>query len=67
MDTFVGILPGTTVCFDIYAKRNETVPATEDPQVFMAYVDVIGDGITVLDTRQVYFLVPPVIGETPPE
>jgi hypothetical protein len=54
------------VCFDIYPERNMTVPATDEPQVFKAYVDVIGDGITVLDTRDVYFLVPPVITTGPP-
>jgi hypothetical protein len=32
---------------------------TADPQLFRAEVDVLGDGVTVLDTRTVYFLVPP--------
>jgi hypothetical protein len=66
-DTFVDVLPGTGVCFDIYPERNMTVPATEEPQVYMAYIDVVGDGITVLDTREVYFLIPPVIEGGPPE
>ncbi len=61
LDTFIDVLPGTSVCFDIYPRMNATVPATEEPQVYMAYVDVIGDDITVLDTRDVYFLIPPVI------
>jgi hypothetical protein len=65
-DTFIDVLPGNPVCFDIYPERNMTVPATDEPQVFKAYVDVIGDGITVLDTRDVYFLVPPVITTGPP-
>jgi hypothetical protein len=60
-DSFTGVLPGTIVCFDIYPKRNESVPATDSPQTFLCEIDVIGDGITVLDTREVYFLVPPVI------
>lgn len=60
-DTFVSVLPGTSVCFDIYPRRNETVPATSEPQVYKAFIDVIGDRITVLDTREVYFLIPPKI------
>jgi hypothetical protein len=59
-DTFTAVLPGTSVCFDIYVRMNTSVPALEVPQLFRASIDVIGDGITVLDTREVYFLVPPV-------
>jgi hypothetical protein len=59
-DTFTAVLPGTTVCFDIYVRMNASVPPLEVPQLFRATIDVIGDGITVLDTRVVYFLVPPV-------
>ena len=58
-DTFTGITPGTPVCFDIIARENTTVPSSDAPQLFRAEVDVIGDGITVLDTREVFFLVPP--------
>ncbi len=60
-DSFTAVLPGTIVCFDIFAKQNWTVPATTSPQTFLCDIDVVGDGITILDTRQVYFLVPPVI------
>jgi len=58
---FINVTPGTTVCFDIYALRNETVPAVSEPQLFRALIHVIGDMVTILDTRDVYFLVPPVI------
>ncbi|MFH1438709.1 MAG: hypothetical protein ABIJ56_23570, partial [Pseudomonadota bacterium] len=58
---FIDITPGTTVCFDIFVKRNETIPAVEEPQLYKAYIKVIGDQVTVLDSREVYFLVPPVI------
>jgi hypothetical protein len=58
-DMFVDVLPGTPVCFDIYPKMNVTVAETAVPQLFRAYVDVIGDSVTVLDTREVFFLVPP--------
>ncbi len=50
---------GTPVCFDIYPKMNVSVPGTGEPQLFKVYIDVYGDNVTVLDTREVYFLVPP--------
>ena len=59
MDTFDEVEPGTPVCFDIYPKMNVSVEETGEPQLFMAYVDVVGDSVTVLDTREVFFLVPP--------
>jgi hypothetical protein len=58
-DYFPDILPGTAVCFDILARENATVPAARDPQLFRAEIRVMGDRITVLDTREVFFLVPP--------
>ncbi len=58
-DSFTAVLPGTPVCFDIYVKQNWTVPCTEDPLTYLCQIDVIGDGLTVLSTRDVYFLVPP--------
>jgi hypothetical protein len=60
-DYFPSVLPGTSVCFDIVAKPNQTVPATAEPQIFKASIDVVGDQRTPLDTRSVYFVVPPVI------
>jgi hypothetical protein len=58
-DMFLDVLPGTPVCFDIIPAQNESVLPEAVPKVYEAYVDVIGDGITVLDTRVIYFLVPP--------
>jgi hypothetical protein len=58
-DSFTAILPGTPVCFDIYVKQNWTVACGDDPLTFLCEIDVIGDALTVLDTRNVYFLVPP--------
>jgi hypothetical protein len=58
-DMFPDLTPGTVVCFDIVPLMNTTVEPTDEPQLFMAAVDVIGNGVTVLDTRDVYFLVPP--------
>lgn len=60
-DAFIDVLPGTMVCFDIFAARNETVEPTTEPQIYMATVQVWGDDVTVLDERNVYFLIPPVI------
>jgi hypothetical protein len=58
-DVFTDVLPGTIVCFDIIARQNDTVPATTEPQLFRGQVEVLGESVTVLDTRDVYFLVPP--------
>jgi hypothetical protein len=40
---------------------NTTIITTEEPQLYKATVTVIGDSITELDSRTVYFLVPPVV------
>jgi hypothetical protein len=58
-DKFVGVRTGTRVCWQVVSKPNTTIPATDAPQMFRATVTVYGDGVTQLDTRDVYFLVPP--------
>jgi hypothetical protein len=60
-DYFPRVFPGTGVCWDIVPQSNVTVPATADAQIFRASIDVLGDGYTPLDSRDIYFLVPPVI------
>lgn len=60
-DTFVGVKPGARVCFDVLPKSNVTVSPTTGPQMFKAAIEVVGDSVTVLDTRNVFFLVPPTI------
>ena len=60
-DTFPGVTAGEHVCFDIVVKQNDTVMPTAVPQLFLATLHVIGDGFTELDSRDVYFLVPPTI------
>ncbi|MAC26968.1 MAG: hypothetical protein CMN31_28360 [Sandaracinus sp.] len=60
-DTFEGVTPGNRVCFDIVVKQNDTVMPTAEPQIFRATLRVLGDGFTELDSRDIYFLVPPVI------
>ncbi len=60
-DTFVGVIVGEPVCFEVNAAKNETVPpAIGKPQFFRAYIDVVGvPGSVKLDSREVLFLVPP--------
>ena len=59
------MLPGNRVCFDVVVKTNVTVEPTEAPQLFRATVEVLGDGFTSLDERDVFFLVPPAPVEIP--
>ena len=60
-DTFRSVTAGERVCFDIIVKQNDTVMPTTDPQLFRATLRVLGDGFTELDSRDVFFLVPPEI------
>lgn len=59
-DAFPSLLPGTPVCWDVVPRQNDTVMATTRPQVFRARITVSGDD-SPLDSRVVYFLIPPVI------
>lgn len=61
LDTFLNVSPGNQVCWDIYVLDNYTVPATEHPQLFTATINVYGNGVTQVDQRTIFFLVPPVI------
>jgi hypothetical protein len=66
-DAFPSLLPGTPVCWDVIPiPQNDTVPATADPQLFIARLTVYGDG-SPLDSRDVFFLIPPVIDDVPLE
>lgn len=58
-DRFVAVRAGVPLCWKLVTKRNTTVPALEQPQLFRARVDVVGDGVTTVDSREVFFLVPP--------
>jgi hypothetical protein len=58
-DKFIQVRTGTPVCWKVVSKQNTTVPAMEEPQLFRATIRVFGDGITQLDERNVFFLVPP--------
>ena len=61
-DKFQQVLPGSPVCWKIHVKQNSTVPASDEPQMFEAVIEVHGAGGALLDTRSVYFLVPPDVG-----
>ena len=58
-DKYLQVRTGTPVCWKVVSKQNTTVPATDVPQLFRAKVKVYGDGVTQLDERDVFFLVPP--------
>jgi hypothetical protein len=60
-DTFRRVTPGNPVCFDIVVRQNDTVMPLLTPQLFRAVLRVFGDGFTELDSRDIYFIVPPMI------
>ncbi len=64
-DKYIQVRTGTPVCWKVVSKQNTTVPATDVPQLFRATVKVYGDGVTQLDERDVYFLVPPAPFDNP--
>jgi hypothetical protein len=55
--TFFDILPGTRVFFDI-TFQNTTFEPADTAKVFVAFIDVRGEGSAVLDTRQVIIVIP---------
>jgi hypothetical protein len=61
VDYFEAVDPGVSVCFDIIPQRNTTIPATSVPLRFRATITVLGDEYAPLDSRDVYFVVPPEI------
>ncbi|HTJ47543.1 MAG TPA: hypothetical protein VL463_35835 [Kofleriaceae bacterium] len=64
-DKYLQVTTGTPVCWKVFSKMNTTVPATDKPQLYKAFVTVYGDGITALSTRNVWFLVPPKPADVP--
>ena len=58
-DSWAGVTPGTALFFDVVAQNDGCVAEIEGvPQSFTAYIDVIGDGLTVLNTQKVTIIVP---------
>ncbi len=58
LDGFRNVTPGTRLFFDVRARNEGCVEELDGPQAFTAYIDVVGDGTTVLDTRTVTIIVP---------
>lgn len=58
-DTFVAVIPGTPLCFQMAPIAANLPAATNTPQIFVAYIDVLGmPGSVKLDHRVVLFVVP---------
>lgn len=57
-DTFLNVTPGTALFFDVEAVNDGCMPEGPQAQVFSAFIDVIGDGLTVLDSQRVTVIVP---------
>ncbi len=55
--TFFGVVPGTRVSFRV-TFLNDFQPGGDRTKIYVAYIDVRGGGNAVLDTRQVYVVVP---------
>ena len=58
-DTFLDVAPGSMVCFNVVPKTNVSVPPTGSPEIFLAFLEVIADGVSVTATRNVFFRVAP--------
>jgi hypothetical protein len=57
-DSFRDVSPGSIVTFEVRAQ-NECVPETEEPQVFLVWIDLVASDGTGLGTKIVTILVPP--------
>jgi hypothetical protein len=55
--TFFGVVPGTQVEFRL-TFENSFLPGGATARVFVAFIDVRADGIALLETRQVFVVVP---------
>ena len=56
-ETFVDLPAGTVACFDVFPARNERWSESR-PELYRTFIDVVGEGASVLDTRTAYFFVP---------
>ncbi len=57
-DVFRNVTPGSSVSFEL-TVQNDFVRHTREPQLFTIDIEVLGDGVTVLDVKKVYVVVPP--------
>ena len=64
LDAFADVAPGTLLSFEVTAANEDPssgVPCAESMALaatYSAFIDVIADGVTVLDTRDVLIIVP---------
>lgn len=56
-DVFRDVRPGLPVVFTVHA-RNTIVPSKKEFQLFRVTIRVMGDGVTDLDDRDVYIVIP---------
>jgi hypothetical protein len=64
-DTYTSVPADTAVCFDVNVNYNWHAPSCEDPQTFLCEIDLVEVGGGVLDTQNIYLLVPPGEGPCP--
>jgi hypothetical protein len=62
-DTFRSVTPGSRVFFDVNAKNEGCFEPTDRPRAFDATIEVLGDGVTVLDSLRVTIIIPPIFVE----
>jgi len=61
-DTFVGVTAGETVCFTLVPRPNTGVPSGDSAAGYLATIRIWIDGATILQERDLYFVVPPYPG-----
>jgi hypothetical protein len=57
-DTFVKVSAGSTACFALEVRKNTSVAPQREQKEYPATVELRGDGVTVLASRKVRFVVP---------
>ncbi len=57
-DTFTAVLPGSSICFRITARVNDTVPPGSAPTKYRALLQPLGNGLADLAPQEVWFVVP---------
>jgi hypothetical protein len=58
LSTFYRVVPGTRVRFTITFQNDVFEGDCRASTLFHSYIDVVGDGVTRLDTREVFVVVP---------
>ncbi len=61
LDTYLDIAIGEDIVFTVVLKPNSTVSQSASTQVFLADLNVLGDGGIALGTQKIYLVVPPIL------